>query len=404
MTDDSGSFPAALGGQTAAPGSPAPTGTRHTVWFLVGRLFPEEPVRHLPVHSSPYPVGRRADASLCLPSRAVSSLHAELIDHGNRLAVRDLGSTNGTYVNGQRVVGEVELDQDDLVQFADVPFRVLKQTSWAGAATANEDVFDMAMALVQFDRLLNERVVIPHYHAIVGMSDENVVGFEVLARSRIPGLEMPAAMFSAAVQLNMEVQLSETIRWQSIQQTMTLANPPHLFLNTHPAELREPGLIDSIRGIRELSPGQRITLEIHEKSIVDGQAMKEIRSALRDLDVGLAFDDFGAGQARLLELADVSPDYLKFDMSLIRSIHRASAEHRRMVAALVQMVREMDVVSVAEGIETVEERDVCLEMGFELAQGFLFGKPAPLAHGSSALVHEIEHRAPAPGRMDGPFA
>jgi EAL domain-containing protein (putative c-di-GMP-specific phosphodiesterase class I) len=73
----------------------------------------------------------------------------------------------------------------------------------------------------------------------------------------------------------------------------------------------------------------------------------------------------------------VRPDYLKFDMALIRNIHEASTEQVEMVRSLVQMVRHMDIVPLAEGIETVPERDVCIELGFELAQGFLFGKPAP---------------------------
>jgi EAL domain-containing protein (putative c-di-GMP-specific phosphodiesterase class I) len=170
------------------------------------------------------------------------------------------------------------------------------------------------------------------------------------------------------------------IRSKAIQQTSAFERPPHLFLNTHPAELQEPGLAESMKAVREVSPSQRLTLEIHEKAVGDLAALSNLHAALREIGVGLAFDDFGAGQGRLLELAKVKPDYLKFDISLIHSIHAAPREHRQMVASLVRMVREMGVVPLAEGIECEKEHEACLEMGFELAQGFFFGRPVALRH------------------------
>ena len=62
-------------------------------------------------------------------------------------------------------------------------------------------------------------------------------------------------------------------------------------------------------------------------------------------------------------------------MSLIRDIDTALPQRQRVVAALVQMVRDLGIRSVAEGVETEAEADVCLQMGFDLGQGFLFGRP-----------------------------
>jgi EAL domain-containing protein (putative c-di-GMP-specific phosphodiesterase class I) len=100
---------------------------------------------------------------------------------------------------------------------------------------------------------------------------------------------------------------------------------------------------------------------------------------LQHLKIRLAYDDFGAGQARLLELADVPPDVIKFDLQMIHGLPDATAEKRQMVASLVQMVRSLGVVPLAEGVETLEEATVCQELGFELAQGYFFGYPAPVA-------------------------
>ena len=94
------------------------------------------------------------------------------------------------------------------------------------------------------------------------------------------------------------------------------------------------------------------------------------------MKIGLAYDDFGAGQSRLNELVQSPPDYLKFDMSLIHDIDAATLQRQQMVASLVQMVRDLGIISLAEGVETPAEAATCLQMGFELGQGFFFGKPA----------------------------
>jgi len=119
-----------------------------------------------------------------------------------------------------------------------------------------------------------------------------------------------------------------------------------------------------------------MVLEIHEKTATQTQPMRELRAKLSDLNIGLAYDDFGAGQARLIELIEVPPDYLKFDMQLVQNIHAASAERQKMVARLVQMTAELGIIPLAEGVETREDHEVCVQMGFLCGQGFYYGRPA----------------------------
>ena len=72
------------------------------------------------------------------------------------------------------------------------------------------------------------------------------------------------------------------------------------------------------------------------------------------------------------------PDYVKFDISLIHSIDSADTARRRMLETLVQMVRDLDIRALAEGIESANEAEVCKEIGFDLAQGYFYGRPGPL--------------------------
>ncbi len=373
------------GGEQRSSRHPESTSAMRSMWFLCGRTSESEPVRYVPVHSSPFIIGRRASCSLHLPCRSVSSAHAEFVDQDGTALIRDLVSTNGTYVNGKRVVSEIEVASGDLIQFATLAFRVLKQDSSMNQVTACEDVFDQAMSLVLFDRLITEQAVIPHYQPIVNLRAANAVeGLEVLCRSQFAGLETPMQMFAAASQLDQEARLSQTVRWKACHETMSLATPPHLFMNTHPVEIRQPGLLESMQLLRTAAPSQALTLEIHEKAVSDVDEMIRLSEGLKSLDVRLAFDDFGAGQARIAELTAVHPDYLKFDISLIHNIHRATRDHRQMVAHLVKMVRNLGILALAEGVEVEEEAAVCAELGFDMAQGFYFGRPAPI-HAAPSL-------------------
>ncbi len=359
-----------------APVRPEAARQTQALWFLSGQTSEGEAVRHVPIYSFPFRVGRRTDVSLSLAYRTVSSVHAELFERDSALVLRDLGSTNGTFVNGVRVVDEHPLVQNDLVQFAELPFRVRRQSSETGAMTVATRVCDYALALVQFDQLMSRRSVIPCFQPVVDLRTGQTVGYEALGRSSVYGLEMPDAMFQAASQLDLQIELSRMFRWEAVRASSGLEKPPHLFLNTHPAELDDPGLIEALQGLRNISPRQPITLEIHESAATDGSKMRILQAALNDLGMKWAYDDFGAGQDRLAQLVEVRPDFIKFDMGLIRGIDQASGARLSMLETLVKMVLDLGIVALAEGVETASEGAACRQIGFQLAQGFHYGKPA----------------------------
>ena len=344
----------------------------------MGPLDTQETVRHLPIYKVPFTIGRRGDLPLSLACKTVSSVHAEITESGGVPVLRDLGSTNGTYVNGRRIARPVTLCENDIVQFAGLAFRVHRQAGEHNMQTVCTNVCDGAMALVQFDKLMAERAVTPFFQPIVSMLTRNISCYEVLARSRLFGLKTPKEMFHVAAQMDLEAELSEMLRREGVQASRDLAPTPHLFLNTHPGELVKRDLIPSLQALREQAPEQRLTLEIHESAVTDSNPMAKLRAALTSLDIGLAYDDFGAGRSRLNELTEYRPEYVKFDISLIRGIDAASPQRQRLVASLVQMVHNLGIVSLAEGVETEAESQTCLEMGFVLGQGFLYGRPAPV--------------------------
>jgi EAL domain-containing protein (putative c-di-GMP-specific phosphodiesterase class I) len=344
-------------------------------WRLSGQLTADQPVRSIRVEGSPFLVGRHSKSALTIPSPTVSNVHAELRVEDGALYVKDLGSTNGTFINGERIEGEFPVASGDLLQFAEVVFRVGLDEGRYDSRTLAGDSSDRALALIQFDKLMSERAVVPHFQPIIAFGNMSVEGYEILGRSRLFGLTTPHSMFSAAAVLDLESELSRMMRNEGFACAQALPGNPLLFANTHPVELLEAGVLEfSLRELRESAPTARMVLEIHEAAVTCVKQMRELRAVLNELNIGLAYDDFGAGQARLVELGEVPPDFLKFDIELIHEIDRASPERQRMLASLVAIVKDLGIASLAEGVETEAEHVACRQMGFDFGQGYLYGR------------------------------
>ena len=136
----------------------------------------------------------------------------------------------------------------------------------------------------------------------------------------------------------------------------------------------------SLEHLRSSFPTLPVVLEVHESAVTSAQYLKELRHALTELNIGLAYDDFGSGQARLMELAEVPPDVLKFDINIIQGLPSASDQRKSTIQSLLKIAGDLDVIPLAEGVETEAEAAACFELGFELAQGYLFGRPERVTH------------------------
>ena len=151
-----------------------------------------------------------------------------------------------------------------------------------------------------------------------------------------------------------------------------------LFINAHPKEMFSEVFLTSLERLRYSMPDLQMVVEIHESAVTNIEQLRGFADRLAGLDIRFAYDDFGAGQARLLELADVPAHFVKFDMSLIRGLHKAGPRKQQVVRDLVQMVLSAGSVPLAEGVESEEEAATCIAMGVQLIQGYLTGRPIPV--------------------------
>lgn len=214
------------------------------------------------------------------------------------------------------------------------------------------------------------------FQPIIRSTDGYVFGYEALMRSQEAALPHPGANLDAAERLNRLDEVGRRVR--SIAPTSFDSAPEgsSFFINLHSADLNDPSLLDPASAL--VRNAKRVVLEITERATLDGVANVSARIAsLREAGFRIAVDDLGAGYAGLTSFALLEPDIAKIDMSLVRAID-ASLIRQKLVRSLVTACRDLGVTVVAEGIETTAERDCLSEMGCELLQGFLLGRPGKL--------------------------
>ena len=367
--------------ETSSPNG-LPTAPPEDLWVL-SRIGGENGTnQRVNVVSPSFTVGRHPSSNLCLSDSTVSGRHAEVLTINRDLFVRDLNSTNGTLLNGRKLQNLTGLRSGDVLHFGSVMYTLESSTDENMSSTIPADVSAEALAQMQFEKLLRRPALRPYYQPILRLSDRTRVGFEVLTRSYLLGLETPDKMFRVAATRNVEAQLSQICRTEGLRIGESLGNT-HFYLNTHPVELHGTELFTSLEQLRCDFPDAQVVLEVHEGAVASSGVLRNVRQVTQDLKMGLAYDDFGAGQARLQELFEVPPDILKFDLKFVHGIAFSPPQHRATIASLIRIVRDLNVVPLAEGVETTEEAEVCQELGFELAQGYLFGRAETASHWTS---------------------
>jgi EAL domain-containing protein (putative c-di-GMP-specific phosphodiesterase class I) len=210
------------------------------------------------------------------------------------------------------------------------------------------------------------------FQPVVSVSRREVYAYEALMRTAEPALPHPGAVLSAAERLGRLHELGRLIR---ARVAVHLPSCPagSVFVNLHGRDLLDDELYSPTSPLSAWAP--RVVFEITERASLEQVKGFESRAAeLRNLGYRLAIDDLGAGYAGLTSFAQLEPEVVKFDMSLVRGIER-SPVRQRLVKAMTAVFREMQTLVVAEGVETPAERDTLVELGCDLLQGYLFARP-----------------------------
>ena len=211
------------------------------------------------------------------------------------------------------------------------------------------------------------------YQPIVRGKDGSVFSYEALMRSESKTRPHPGAILAAAEKVGRLDDVGRRVREIAPLPFLDRDDDVVLFVNLHPRDLLDKRLLDRDTPLGKLS--SRVVLEITERASFDAiPDAQETIAYLRLQRYRIAVDDLGSGYSGLTSFATLEPDFVKLDMALIRDVD-TNVTKQKLVRSIVELCRDMGVVVVAEGIETVSERDRCVELGVDLLQGYFIAKP-----------------------------
>jgi len=248
------------------------------------------------------------------------------------------------------------------------------------------------VSLIDVQRAIESEAIVPCFQPIVELRTGRLAGLEVLARWEHPehGLVLPQNFIPIAEENGLIGQLTHQILTKAFFSTALLPEPLFLAVNISPIQLHYLSLPRQIRDAAEDYgfPLKQLTVEITESALVNNlERARKIAIELREMGCQLALDDFGTGYSSLRHLRALPFSKLKIDRSFVESLPY-ERESRKIVAAVVGLGHSLDMMTVAEGVETEEQADMLLRLGCQFGQGWLFGRPLPAEYIPDMMVAE----------------
>jgi len=324
-----------------------------------------------------------------------------------------VGTSIGVALSQQTVTQQAAEGMDTLMHRADVALYRAKADG-RGRYCFFKPVMDddvQTRALLESD--LREAVanghIVPHLQPLVGMANERVVGFEVLARWQHPsrGMVPPGEFIPVAEQVGLIGPMTSHLLRQACSIAATWPDDTFVSCNVSPLQLRDQSLPGMVRAALQESglPPHRLELEITESALVGDLALaRDVLIEVKSLGVRLALDDFGTGYSSLHHLKMLPFDKVKIDASFVGAMTRDPGS-RKIVSAVVGLGQSLELTTVAEGVEDQETAAMLRELGCDVGQGWLFGRPVPADLATKLLQRcrpewqlccELKHRVGSP--------
>jgi EAL domain-containing protein (putative c-di-GMP-specific phosphodiesterase class I) len=242
--------------------------------------------------------------------------------------------------------------------------------------------------------LLRPGVVTPVFQPIMDLAGQRhrIIALEGLARGpQFTALESPTALFAAARRAGQVAQLDRLCIATALEAARQLPPDVDLFLNVHPATLCQdcgfPAFLANEAAQAGIAP-QRITIELLEHARVSQCECRQLRATiqvLRGLGVRLAVDDVSGAPEDVRRVLSLKPEFLKMDAHVVRGA-RSDLRLRALLHAIAEEAAAAGAQVIAEGIEELRDLDAVSSAGITLAQGYLLGRPSPVAEFAETMI------------------
>ena len=294
----------------------------------------------------------------------------------------DIATLCGIYVGASTVFRNPKIRTERLI------YRGIREASHAARGA---EQWERTRKVSDLKTTIRDGAVFIEYHPIIVTDTEEVYGFEALARGMRRELRSPEILFEVAEEANLVWELSRLLRRRAIEGIRDeLKDGQFLFLNIDPHDFDDPMFRNLDPADLGIDDPSHVVLEITERTAIkDYPRFQEYLKSFRERGFRFAVDDAGSGYAGLGSIANLAPDYIKLDISLISNIDTNFLK-QNLVETLVQFANTHGAKVVAEGVERREEFETVKQLGVHLTQGFLFHRPRYSGHpdrGSARFQH-----------------
>ncbi len=290
---------------------------------------------------------------------------------------------------------------DHLIRNADLALYAAKEGGRGLHRVYTDDLLAEARHRKQLEDDLREALALGQlslaYQPVVSTRDQRIVGYEALLRWTHPerGPVSPAAFIPVAEECGLIASIGEWVLRTAVADAAGWPAPIRVAVNVSPTQFASPHLPSVVANALAASglPPERLELEITESVFLneDEQAQRMFK-ALKGIGVRLALDDFGTGYSSLGYLKTAPFDKIKIDQSFVRGAIMAGNRNAAIIKAIVTLAETLGLETTAEGVEQQDEIAFVRDLGCSHIQGFVYGKPAPVA---SVVGHLAEHGASA---------
>ncbi|GGB47011.1 hypothetical protein GCM10011316_18930 [Roseibium aquae] len=220
----------------------------------------------------------------------------------------------------------------------------------------------------------------PVYQPQFDAKSLELIGVEALARWKHPvlGVLSPPSFLAAAKELGAADQIDQTILETALEDMRRWdrqnAPIPRIAVNVSAQRVANPFLINLLKKL--YIPNGRMAFEVHESTMLD-HTNEELKARIReiaDLGIDIEIDNFGTGQSSFLGMWSASPRRVKIDRELVHPIAR-SEDHRKLLQAVIDMGRSINLEVVSEGVETMQHVKMLRDMGCDVLQGYALARP-----------------------------
>jgi EAL domain-containing protein (putative c-di-GMP-specific phosphodiesterase class I)/GGDEF domain-containing protein len=288
-------------------------------------------------------------------------------------------------------VGRAHVYYNPKIRVERMIYRGIREAANAARSTEQRE---RARKVADLRASLRERGVYVDYHPIVYADTEKIFGYEALARGVKRALRSPEVMFEVAAEADLIWELSRLCRARALEGLQShLREGELLFINVDPHDFNDP-----LFAMDTVSQPQRVVLEITERTAIkDYPKFRERLKVLRELGYRFAVDDAGSGYAGLGSIANLEPDFIKLDISLITGID-ANFIKQNLVETMVKFANDHGAMVIAEGVERAEEFSTVRSLGVHLVQGFYLHRPQSRSGEQPATTRSSGDTRPAPLR------